>query len=46
LAFCLSFLKEKCPDLALVVERWASLPEAVQAGIVAMVKATQAGGKG
>jgi hypothetical protein len=31
------------PDLALVVERWDSLPEAVRAGIVAMVKAASAG---
>jgi hypothetical protein len=28
------------PDLALVVERWEQLPEAVRAGIVAMVKAS------
>jgi hypothetical protein len=28
------------PDLALLVERWDSLPDAVRAGIVAMVKAT------
>ena len=27
------------PDLAMVVKRWESLPEAVRAGIVAMVKA-------
>lgn len=27
------------PDLAIVVKRWESLPEAVRAGIVAMVKA-------
>jgi hypothetical protein len=26
-------------DLALIVERWESLPDAVRAGIVAMVKA-------
>jgi hypothetical protein len=31
------------PDLALVVERWDNLPEAVRAGIVAMVKAASAG---
>jgi hypothetical protein len=30
---------EKSPDLALLVEHWDSLPEAVRAGIVAMVKA-------
>lgn len=28
------------PDLAMVVKRWESLPEAVRAGIVTMVKAT------
>jgi len=27
------------PDLRLVVERWGDLPEAVRAGIVAMVRA-------
>jgi hypothetical protein len=32
------------PDLALVVERWPDLPEAVRAGIVAMVKAARKGG--
>jgi hypothetical protein len=31
------------PDLALVIERWADLPEAVRAGITAMVRAA---GKG
>jgi hypothetical protein len=40
LAFCLALLGRKSPDLALVVERWESLPEAVRAGIAAMVKAT------
>jgi hypothetical protein len=29
------------PDLALVVESWSDLPQAVRAGIVAMVKASQ-----
>jgi hypothetical protein len=37
----LSFLNQKAPDLALLVERWDALPEAVRAGIVAMVKATE-----
>jgi hypothetical protein len=27
------------PDLGLVIERWESLPDAIKAGIVAMVKA-------
>jgi hypothetical protein len=39
----LALLARKSPDLALVVERWEALPEAVRAGIVAMVKA--AGGQ-
>jgi hypothetical protein len=39
----LALLARKAPDLALVVERWEALPEAVRAGIVAMVKA--AGGQ-
>jgi hypothetical protein len=39
----LALLAEKSPDLALLVGRWDGLPEAVRAGIVAMVKATAAG---
>jgi hypothetical protein len=35
----LAFLGEKSADLALIVDRWDSLPEAVKAGIVAMVRA-------
>ena len=38
-----ALLTKKSPDLALLVERWDGLPEAVRAGIVAMVKATGAG---
>ncbi len=34
---------EKHPDLAHLVERWDTLPEAVRAGIVAMVKAASEG---
>jgi hypothetical protein len=34
------------PDLAEVVAAWPSLPEAVKAGIVAMVQATGRGGGG
>jgi hypothetical protein len=41
LASCLAFLNRKSPDLAMLVERWDALPEAVRAGIVAMVKAAQ-----
>ena len=43
LAFCLAFLSRKSTDLALLVERWDSLPDAVRAGIVAMVKAASPG---
>jgi hypothetical protein len=39
LASCLALLAEKSPDLALVLGRWNSLPEAVRTGIVAMVRA-------
>ena len=28
------------PDLRAIIERWADLPDAVKAGIVAMVRAT------
>jgi hypothetical protein len=35
----LALLQEKSPDLALVMERWDSLPAAVRAGIMAMVRA-------
>jgi hypothetical protein len=34
----LAFLYAKSPDLALVVERWDALPDAIKAGILAMVK--------
>jgi hypothetical protein len=34
----LALLRQKSPDLALVVERWNDLPEPVKAGIMAMVK--------
>jgi hypothetical protein len=36
----LGALRAENADLALVVERWESLPNAVKAGIVAMVKST------
>ena len=41
MASCLAFLAEKMPDLAAVVEAWDRLPEAVKAGILAMVKAVK-----
>jgi len=34
----LSFLAQESPDLAVIVERWDRLPEAVRAGIVAMCR--------
>jgi hypothetical protein len=37
----LALLARKSPDLALVVERWAGLPEALRVGIVAMIRAHQ-----
>jgi len=38
----LALLARKSPDLALLIERWDALPDAVRAGIVAMVKAASA----
>ncbi|MBM3953702.1 MAG: hypothetical protein FJ309_03620 [Planctomycetes bacterium] len=37
---CSAFCSALSPDLALVVECWERLPDAVRAGMVAMVKAT------
>ena len=42
LAACLARIRENRPDLAAVVEAWDSLPEAVKAGILAMVEAARA----
>ena len=39
MASYLALLVEESPDLAAVVKAWPDLPEAVRAGIVAMVKA-------
>jgi hypothetical protein len=36
-----ALLKEKSPDLALLVERWDALLDAVRAGSVTMVRATE-----
>ena len=44
LAFCLALLRRKSPDLALLVERWDTLPDVVKTGIVAMVQAAQGRG--
>jgi hypothetical protein len=40
-ARCWALLREKSPDLALIVEQWESLSEPVRAGILAMVKASK-----
>jgi hypothetical protein len=40
LASCLALLAQISPDLALLVQHWEALPEAVRAGIVAMMKAS------
>jgi len=45
LASCLALLHQKSPDLALLVERWDALPEALRAGIVAMVTASLSEGR-
>jgi hypothetical protein len=37
-----AFLAEKMPDLAAVVTAWPTLPAAIKAGILAMVKAASA----
>jgi hypothetical protein len=39
LASCLALLAAKSPYLALVVERWDKLPDALKCGIVAILKA-------
>jgi hypothetical protein len=38
LGSCLATLERTSPDLATVVAAWHKVPEAVRAGIVAMVK--------
>jgi hypothetical protein len=43
LGVLLAFLERESPDLAAVVRAWATLPEAIKAGIVAMVKAAAGG---
>jgi hypothetical protein len=37
LALCLALLRQKSPDLALLVERWDAFPAAVRGGIMAFV---------
>jgi hypothetical protein len=39
LAYSLARESQNDPDLARVVEAWPALPEAIRAGIVAMVRA-------
>ncbi|MCH9035571.1 MAG: hypothetical protein IID42_13900 [Planctomycetes bacterium] len=43
MADSLADLLQNDPDLAAVISTWPELPEAVRAGIVAMVKAASAG---
>ena len=40
LAFCLARLVQQDPELRAVIDAWAELPDAVRAGIVAMVRVT------
>jgi hypothetical protein len=40
LASRLALLIRKTPSMALVIERWEALPDAVRAGIVAMIEAS------
>ena len=44
LAQTLSCKMQNDPDLARIMEAWPTLPEALRAGILAMVKATGKGG--
>ena len=46
LAYTLALLVKESPDLALLIETWDSIPDAVRAGIIAMVKASAAPVKG
>jgi hypothetical protein len=39
LGSCLATRHRQCPDLASVVKAWDHMPEAIRAGIVAMVRA-------
>jgi hypothetical protein len=41
LPFCLPESREKDADLARIVEAWPMLPDAMKAGIVAMVEASR-----
>lgn len=48
---CSAFLAKSSPDLALIIAVWASQPEAIRAGIVAIAKivktsANRGGGQG
>jgi hypothetical protein len=39
LSLSLSRISQNDPDLALILERWPTLPEAIRAGILAMINA-------
>ena len=45
MASCVAFLRKIRPDLADVAEAWDGLPEAIKAGILAMVKTASKGGE-
>jgi hypothetical protein len=40
LALCLALLTQESADLALVVESWDGLPEAIKAAILALVRSS------
>ena len=41
-----ALLVRDCPELSAIVEAWPDLPEAIKAGITAMVQAAGDGGEG
>ena len=42
----MALLVRDCPELSAIVEAWPDLPEAIKAGITAMVQAAGDGGEG
>jgi len=43
LAFCLALLAKKSGDLALVVDRWETLPTPIKAAVMALVRSASGG---
>lgn len=41
LAECLKYVATASPDLAIVIDAWSDLPEAIRVGILAIVKASR-----